>query len=109
MLLIKQLIMDSMKEGKSRARIAHELGVTKTAIHNYYHGTAKPEGKSLALLATYFKVEEWQLLEEIGDAGRPVIIGNSPEDQLLYAEWVKMSSDQKLTAVQMLRKLQANE
>ena len=55
-----------MREGKSMSRIAEEAGISKTAIHNYYHSKAKPEGKSLALLSKYFKVEIACLLDEIG-------------------------------------------
>lgn len=63
MLLIQKLINDKMLEGKSRTRIAEEAGVSKTAIHNYYHNSAAPEGKSLVLLAKYFNVPMEDLLD----------------------------------------------
>lgn len=109
MLLIRKLIEDKMREGKSMSRIAEESGVSKTAIHNYYHSKAKPEGKSLALLSKYFNTEVECLLDEIG--GGPSVaahFGVGLEDRLAHEEWRTLSRDEKLLAVQMLRKLKAD-
>jgi transcriptional regulator with XRE-family HTH domain len=66
-LLIQKLIDDKMKEGKSRTQIAKEAGVTKTALHTYYHNSAKPKGKSLVALANYFNYTFDELMEPVDE------------------------------------------
>lgn len=54
-LLIQKLIDEkSRNEHKSRRRIAVEAGVAPSTLHAWYHGNAKPTGKTVYVISQYF-------------------------------------------------------
>lgn len=57
------LITEKMAEGKSYRQIERECGVNRVSIHQYHYGMI-PTGKNLAILAKYFKIDFWLLVEK---------------------------------------------
>lgn len=57
------LITEKMSEGKSYRQIERECGVNRVSIHQYHYGMI-PTGKNLAMLAKYFKIDFWLLVEK---------------------------------------------
>lgn len=64
MKVLQKLIHDAKENGKSLRRIADESGVEYTSVSNYYHRNVEPRGKNLGMLADYFKVPFYDLLDE---------------------------------------------
>ena len=61
---LQKLIEDKKREGFSLRRIAKESGVEYRSLYNYFKSGTEPRGKNLRLLAEYFKVEFYELLED---------------------------------------------
>lgn len=103
---LQLLITEKMAEGKSYRDIEHDTGVSHVSLSKYHKGST-PDGKNLAVLSKYFRVDFHELLE----AMKPVekqIFGNSIDDQFAAIVWNLLTPSQKQRAVVMLRELQAD-
>lgn len=80
------------EQGVSQASIAEKAGLNQKTVNNLLSGRTKKV--DLAVVN--------RLREVLGLEGS---FGPSLEDQLAYQEWQTLSPDQKLQAVQLLRKL----
>ena len=74
-------------------------------LSRYHKHGKEPDSKNLVKLASYFRVEFFDLLEPFDSGKSDFNLGTALEDQLAFQEWQTLSPDQKLRAVQMLRKL----
>lgn len=102
---LQKLLTDKLKTGKTLRDIARETEVSHSSLSRYHQKGSEPDSVNLVRLAAYFGVEFHELLEPY-DPKKPTFdLGPTLEDQLAYQEWQTLSPDQKLQAVQMLRKL----
>ena len=106
--MLQKLLAEKLAEGKSYRRMEEECGVSHNSLSDYHQkGKIPHHGKNLALLARYFNVGIESLLDTVHDSSVSGF-GSTLEDQLAYREWQTLSPDQKLEAVQLLRKLKAS-
>ena len=84
---LQVLITDKLREGKSFRQIAEESGVNHVSISQYHKGI-EPDGKNLAKLAKYFRVDFWELVENqkvsTADAHKIDIESLSPAQRELW-------------------------
>jgi len=103
--VLQKLLIDKLRTGKSLREISRESGVGHSNLSRYHKTGTEPDSVNLSKLASYFGVEFYELLEPINSKKQQFNLGPTLEDQLAYQEWQTLSPDQKLQAVQMLRKL----
>jgi len=105
---LQQLIAVKLQEGKSLRKVAEECGVAQSNLSRYYSDSKVPDAKNLNMLALYFGVEFYELLEEVNqktDESR-FLLGLSLEKRLLWQEFSQLSDDEALDVVRSLRKSQ---
>lgn len=104
---LQKYISDKLRAGMTLREMSRESGVSHTNLSRYHNQGKEPDSVNLTKLAHYFNVEFHDLLEPF-DPRKPAFnLGPTLEDQLAYQEWQTLSPDQKLQAVQMLRRLKA--
>jgi transcriptional regulator with XRE-family HTH domain len=112
MTLLQQLLEEKLAEGKSYRRISEKCHVNYVSLSKYHQGKATPEGKNLALLAKFFNVDYWLLLEDAqehamnrrqSDHLPPSL--DTPDHVLLAADCAKLSGTQLLQARLLIHNL----
>jgi len=98
--------------GLSQEVFGAQIGVTKSHMSGVESGSKNLSGSALQLLKVKYSIStQWwesckgEMFEK--KVGEPNNFGPSLEDQLAFQEWQTFSPDQKLQAVQMLRRLKA--
>ena len=102
---LQKYISDKLRAGMTLREMSRESGVSHTNLSRYHKLGKEPDSVNLTKLAHYFGVEFHDLLEPF-DPGKPAFsLGPTLEDQLAFQEWQTLSPDQKLQAVQWLRRM----
>ncbi len=109
-IIISKIKEEMKKQGLSEQRLANMAGLSQNKVHRIVAGKVKKLdiqainqlNKALGFVS---EPETKDRQDEVTVAGEN--FGPSLEDQLAYEEWKTLSPDQKLLAVQMLRKLKA--
>lgn len=105
---LQKLLSEQLRSGKSLRDISKETGISHSNLSRYHRGENEPDSINLTRLAQYFGLEFYELLEP-ADSKKPSFdFGPSLEDQLAFQEWKSLSPDEKLQAVQLLRKFRAD-
>jgi transcriptional regulator with XRE-family HTH domain len=102
---LQGLITEKVKEGKSYRDIENECGINHVSISQYHKGVT-PNGKNLAILADYFRLDYWELVEVKEHQGEaPANFGKDLDDQVAELIWSHYTPEQKRKATALLREL----
>ena len=106
---LQTLITAKFNEGKSYNRLESEIGVNHVSLSQYHKKGVAPSGKNLALLAKYFRVDFWDLLEEVNEPSAQNSDQNyerrhSAELRLLFDELVDLSPTEQLELLLKIRR-----
>lgn len=61
---LQNLITAELSKGKSYREIAEKSGINHVSLTQYHRDEVQPGGKNLAILAKYFGVDFWELIED---------------------------------------------
>jgi len=108
--IILKIKEEMKKQGLSEQRLADMAGLSQNKVHRIVTGKVKKLdiqaiNQLNKALGFESELEIKDRRDGVTEAGEN--FGFSLEDQLAYEEWKTLSPDQKLLAVQMLRKLKA--
>jgi len=86
---LQKLIHEKLQEGKSFRQLGKECGINHVSLSQYYKGL-EPDGKNLAILGKYFRVNFYDLLELGDNSNKQIPSTNSESVEIrLIAEELK--------------------